>query len=114
MLSAADLRYHVIDIQDPVMTKDSDGNDIQDWETVYPSVPAKVVPVSVNQMLAAKAVNSAVKGRFVIRARPGLRDNQRVIYKGEPYDILGWMPDPESGNEFVTAAYVARVNQGGF
>jgi SPP1 family predicted phage head-tail adaptor len=114
MLSAADLRFHVVDIQDPVLTKDSDGNDIQDWQTVFPNVPAKVIAASVNQLLAAKAVNSPMRGRIIIRARTGLRDNQRILYKGEPYDILGWMPDPESGNEYVTAAYVAHVNNGGF
>lgn len=114
MLKAGDLRYHQITIQSPVMTKDSQGNDIQDWEDLYIDVPAALKPLSVRDFMAASAQQSEVRGRFVIRARPYLDDNQRVIYKGKIYDIKGWLPDPESGQEYVTAPYGQGVNLGGF
>lgn len=114
MLKAGDLRYHQITIQSPVMTKDSQGNDVQDWEDLYTNVPAKVVPVSVRDFISSGAAQSEIKGRFVIRCRPFLQDNQRVVHRGKVYDIKGWLPDPESGQEYVTAPFGQGVNSGGF
>lgn len=114
MLKAGDLRFHAITIQNPLNTKDSNGEDIRDWVTLYENVPAALRPVSVRDLIAAKANQSEIKGRFVIRNRAGLEDNQRVIYRGKAYDIAGWLPDPESGRDYVTAPYSEGVNQGGF
>lgn len=114
MLKAGDLRYHRLTIQVPVMTKDSQGSDIQEWETLYDKVPAKMVPLSVSQFISADAQQSKVRGRFVIRSRPGLEARHRVVTKGVAYDIEGWLPDPESGNEYITAPYGTGVNLGGF
>lgn len=114
MLKAGDLRYHVITIQNPLNTKDSQGEDIRDWETIYEDVPAALKPISVRDFMAAKVNQSEIRGRFVIRARPGLGGQQRVLYRGKAYDIEGWFPDPESGRDYVTAPYGEGVNQGGF
>jgi SPP1 family predicted phage head-tail adaptor len=114
MLSSGDLRHHQITIQAPVLTKDSNGADIQDWEDVYENVNAKVVPLSVGQFIAASASQSKILGRLIIRSRPGLAANQRVLHRGQIYDIGEWLPDPESGHEFVTAPYSTHVNRGGF
>lgn len=114
MLKAGDLRYHQITIQNPVMTKDSQGEDIQDWEDLYTNVPAALKPLSVRDFISADAQQSEVRGRFVIRSRPGLTHNQRVLYRGMAYDIKGWLPDPESGQEYVSAPYGQGVNLGGF
>lgn len=114
MLKAGDLRYHRITIQKSITTKDSQGSDIQDWETIYEDVPAKKVPLSANQFMAAQSQQSQIKGRFIIRSRSGLEGSDRVIEDGKAYDIFGWLPDPESGNEYITAPYGTGVNNGGF
>lgn len=116
MLKAGDLRFHRLIIQISVMTKDSHGSDIEDWENLYDDVPARDVPLSVNQFISADAQQSEIRGRFVIRSRPGLGVKQRVIHKGRGlvYNIKGWLPDPESGQEYITAPYGQGVNLGGF
>jgi SPP1 family predicted phage head-tail adaptor len=114
MLKAGVLRHHRITIQVPVMTKDSNGSDIETWQNLYVDVPAQNIPLSVNQFMAAKASQSKIRGRFVIRNRPGLSARNRVIENGLAYDIEGWLPDPESGKEYVTAPYGQGVNPGGF
>lgn len=115
MLKAGDLRYHRIAIQNKVMTKDSNGEDIISWVDAFDvRTPAKDVPLSVNQLIAANATQSRVKGRFIIRKMAGLNDSQRIISNGVAYDIEGWFPDPESGQDYVTAPYFQGVSGGGF
>jgi len=115
MLKAGDLRYHRITIQNKVLGKDSNGEDIVTWEDACDvRTPAKDVPLSVNQLISANATQSKVKGRFVIRKMNGLDDSQRVISNGKVYDIEGWFPDPESGQDYVTAPYFQGVTEGGF
>lgn len=114
MLKAGDLRHHRVTIQVRRVEKDSNGDDVVEWDDLYVNVPAAKKPISVNQFIAAKAQQSKIKGRFVIRARPGLSAMCRVLSDGLVYDIEGWLPDPESGREYVTAPYGEGVNRGGF
>lgn len=114
MLKAGDLRYHVLTIQNPVLQKDSNGDDVQGWENLYTDVPAACIPSSVRQFMAAGANQSKILGRFVIRGRPGLEGKQRIIHRGRIYEVEGWLPDPESGVEYVTAPYGEGVSGGGF
>lgn len=113
MLKAGELR-HRIDIQQKLLTKDSNGNEIEEWESVYSEVPAAVRPLSVGQFIAASAAQSKIEGRFVIRYAPGLDATQRVVENGIVYDVHGWLPDPDSGLEYVTAPFSRGVNNGGF
>jgi SPP1 family predicted phage head-tail adaptor len=114
MIAAGEFRNHRITIQNPVFTKDENGSDIQTWETVYENIPAKKRPLSVNQFIAADAQQSEVRGHYVIRKMPGLRDDQRIIENGVIHDIKGWLPDPETGEDYVSAPYSEGVNRGGF
>jgi SPP1 family predicted phage head-tail adaptor len=114
MLAAAELARHRITIQRRVLTKDSNGEDIEDWEDVFIDVPAAVKPLSVRQFIAASAAQSAILGRFIVRYAPGLESTNRVVEDGIIYDISGWLPDPESGREYYTAPYTMGVNNGGF
>ena len=114
MLKAGDLRHHRITIQVRVLEKDSQGDDVWEWVNLYTGVPAAKVPLSVNQFMAAQAQQSRIKGRFVIRQRPGLDVKHRVLHNDLVYEIEGWLPDPESGREYITAPYGEGVNQGGF
>lgn len=115
MLKAGELR-HRITIQNRVLTKNSSGEDIEEWVDLYVDVPAAVKPLSVSQFIAASAVQSKIKGRFVVRFAPDLDNTikQRVIEDGVIYEIEGWLPDPDSGREYITAPYSMGVNLGGF
>lgn len=114
MIKSGDFRFHRIDIQNRVNTKDSDGNDIVEYETVAYDVPAAMKPISVNTFIASQASQSEIRGRFVIRYQPGLEATDRVLEDGKVYDIHGWLPDPEFGREYLSAPYSEGVNDGGF
>lgn len=116
MKPAGAYRHHRGDIQEEVNTKDTNGDDITTWETVAQNVPLGVRPLSVSQVLAAQATQSKVKGSFVMRKRPGFNYTvrQRIVCNGVVYDVQGWLPDPESGRDYVTAPYTQGVNSGGF
>lgn len=116
MKSAGSFRHHRGDIQEYQLSKDSNGDDLQLWVTVASSVPMEVKPLSVSQVIAADASQSKVKGRIVMRKRPGFNytARQRAVISGVTYDLQGWYPDPESGRDYVTAPYTLGVTNGGF
>ena len=72
---------------------------------------AEYVASSLREFIAASAYQSEVKGRFVFRADPGIEAGMRVLH-GNPahlYAVLGVLPDPDSGLEYVTAPVTAGV-----
>ena len=65
---------------------------------------AEYVASSVREFIAAAAVQSEVKGRFTVRTDEGITADMRVIHRGKAYAILGVMPDPDSGLEYMSLA----------
>ena len=97
------LRHRVVierltDVQDPIT-----GEMTQSW-SIYDQRWAEYVANSVSQFIAASATQSEVKGRFALRADDGIVPSMRIIHRGKRYEILGVMPDPDSGLEFITCA----------
>lgn len=118
MLQAGKLRHRIV-IQERVMLKDSDGNDIVDWQDLFENaIPAEKRDLSVREFISAQAGQSSIRGRFVIRYLSELEgkdgSTMRVLHRGIYYNIHGWMTDPESGLEYMTAPFSAWVDNGGF
>lgn len=82
------------------------------WETVWANVPASVAPLSANDFIAAQAVQSKVMARFVIRYKEGLNAAMRIVYKDKLYNIHGILPDPDSGQDYVTLPCSEGVSDG--
>lgn len=84
------------------------------WQTVagMESVPASIEPLSVRELLAAQAVQSEMIARITIRYRPGLDATMRILHKGKIYNPAGWLPDKDSGLEYLTAPVSQGVNEG--
>ena len=102
-LAAGKLR-HRVSIQRQVETQDlSTGAVSVTWQ-LYAERSAEHVSSSVREFIAASAVQSEVKGRFTVRADEGITASMRVIHRGKAYAILGVMPDPDSGLEYMTLA----------
>lgn len=101
-LNAGDLK-HRVSIQTAVREQDSSGDLVTSWEDVWLNVPAKIEPLSVRDLLAAKAADSEVTVRITIRRRVGLKASMRVVHNGVPYKPAGWLPDKDSGLEYLTA-----------
>lgn len=118
-MSRAGQYRHRIDIQDWIEVRDPDtGGFTEDWQTTFANVPARIVPSSGREFLAAAAIQSEIIGRIVIRARPGLNAKQRILHKGQngevlaTYNVHAWLPDPESGRDYVSSPVSTGVNEG--
>lgn len=65
-------------------------------------VYAQIVPSSAREFIAANAQQSEVRGRIVIRSRSDIDATMRIIHRGMAYQILGVLPDPVNGLEYMT------------
>ncbi|WP_236233214.1 phage head closure protein [Pseudomonas tohonis] len=93
--------------QDPVS-----GDTVKVWVTVWPDVPAAIEPLSARDYLAAKAQQSEVSARIVIRYRDGVLPTMRVLHRGKIYAIAGVLPDQRSGREYLTLPVSEGVRDG--
>lgn len=102
-LEAGRLRRRIT-IQKPALHQADDGSMTTTWITVAADVPAAIEPLSVNAFVAAQSVKSKIAARILIRYRAGLAANMRIIADdGTLYAPEGWLPDDESGREYLTA-----------
>ena len=102
-LAAGKLRHRVtIQRQEETQNPDTGAIDVS-WQP-YAERWAEHISSSVREFIAAAAVQSEVKGRFTVRADEGITAGMRVIHRGKAYAILGVMPDPDSGMEYMTLA----------
>jgi SPP1 family predicted phage head-tail adaptor len=112
-MSRAGQYRHRVDIQDWSEVRDEEtGGFVEVWTTVFTDVPARIAPASGREFLAAQAIQSEIIARIVIRQRPGLNAKQRILHNGDIYNVHAWLPDQESGRDYVSAPCSAGVNEG--
>ena len=102
-LAAGKLRHRVTIQREVEMQNPDTGAVSVSWVT-YADRWAEYVAQSVREFMAAASVQSEVKGRFVVRADETITPDMRVVHRGKAYAILGVMPDPDSGLEYMTLA----------
>lgn len=108
-LAAGRLR-HRVRIEQPVEDRDEDsGAVITTWALVA-EVWAAIEPLSTREFIQAAAVQSEITGRIVIRFRDGLTPDMRIIHNGRVLNPAGWLPDKDSGLEYLTAPYSLGEN----
>jgi len=104
---------HRVDIQQRQRSQDAEtGETTHTWVTLWASVPAAIEPLSVREFIAAKAAQSEIVARITIRHRDGLDATMRIVHNGKIYNPAGWLPDKESGLEYLTAPCSEGVNDG--
>lgn len=107
-LAAGELR-HFVRIEKPKSYQDPiTGELCSKWEMVA-QVYAQIVPNSAREFIAAKATQSEVSGRIVIRHRSDVDATMRVVHRGVAYQVLGVLADPVSGLEYMTLPVSAGV-----
>lgn len=108
-LEAGRLR-HKVRIEQPVITRDPDTGDVITSWALFAEVWAAIEPLSVREFIQAGAEQSAIAGRIVIRFRPGLSPQMRVVHNGQVMNPAGWLADKDSGLEYMTAPYTLGEN----
>lgn len=109
-LAAGRLR-HRIKIQEPKEKRTPAGDVLITWSDVA-EVWASVEPLSVREFIAGQSMKSQVTARIVVRYRSGLTHNMRILFRDKIYNPQGWLPDPESGLEYLTAPCSEGLNSG--
>jgi SPP1 family predicted phage head-tail adaptor len=106
---------HRVDIQGRLRIQDTEtGAIVVKWKNVWTSVPAAIEPLSVRDFMASQAAQSEIVARITIRYRAGLSADMRIVHnaKNHIYTPAGWLPDPDSGLEYVTAPCSLGVSEG--
>lgn len=117
-MQAGELRRR-IDIQAPKETKDSTGNPIPGWNTVFRSVPCSINSIQGREYFAAQQIQSDITNRIVMRWQPGLLDTtmRAIEYTNAAkteftiYNIEAVLPD-ETGRLTYTLMCRSRLNEG--
>ena len=100
-IAAGRLRHKVM-IQYPLTTQNPGTGAMEIVWTDLSSVWASVEPASVREFIAAGAEQSEVSGKVIMRKRDDVNATMRIVYRGLVYQILGVLPDPVSGLEYMT------------
>lgn len=112
-MEAGKLR-HPVEIQHKITPRDPvTGEFLAPAWVEFAKVWAAVEDLSARDMIAAKAGQSQVTGRMVIRYRSGVLPTMRVIHRGEAYSIEGPpIADKKSGLEYLTLLVSKGVKDG--
>lgn len=104
---------HRVSIQRPIETQDQEtGDPVITWESVYDRVPAAVNFMSAKEFVASQSVQSQIVARITIRFLPNLTADMRIVHGQNVYNPAAWLPDNDSGLEYLTAPVSTGVNDG--
>lgn len=104
---------HRVDIQVKQQSQNPEnGEPVDEWVPAWKKCPAAVEPVSGREFIAGQATQSVVTGRVIIRYRPGVTTDMRVLYRGLIHNIQAVLPDSGSGKDNMTLLVSAGVNNG--
>lgn len=95
---------HRIQVQEKKQTQDPNTGDmVESWVDVK-KIWAATNPLSARDFIAANAAQTEVSARLTIRADYSLNESMRMIYikRNIVYTIVGILPDPDSGEEYMT------------
>lgn len=91
--------------QDPIT-----GDITSEWVDLA-TVWASVEPLSVREFIQSSATQSQVTTRITMRKRD-IRAADRILHRGQIFNVTGVLPDPVSGLEYVTLPCTEGVNNG--
>lgn len=91
MIAAGKLNQRVTVQQKQVVRNAANGEESVTWQDVV-TVWAEAIPLRGNAFFAANQQQHTVDVRFRVRRRSGLAVNQRLIWRGQPYDITSLIP----------------------
>lgn len=84
------------------------------WTSFASNLPADINPLSAREFIAAAEAQASVQGMIIIRFIAGVLPSMRArdLDTGTNYNIVGVMPDPDSGREFITLIVSAGLTAG--
>ena len=86
------------------------GDIVQAWEPLK-TVYAAVEPVSGKEFIQSAATQAQISARITIR-HTDIAQSDRIMHKGDEYNIHAVLPDRVSGLEYITLMCSKGVNDG--
>lgn len=112
MIDAGRLRHRVT-IEEPTETQNATTGAIAvTWSALWTNVPAEVAPRSGREFLAAQQLQAEVSTLITFRWRDGLTPKMRIVHGARIYNPATFLPDPDSGREYIVAACSEGLNEG--
>ena len=107
---------HRIKLQQKSVTRTAAGEEVVSWINVINDTPdhtiwAEVWPLKGREFFAAQQTQYAADVRFRIRYRAGLEPEHRVIWNGDPYDIVS-IVDVGAGRHTIEILAINGVRHG--
>jgi SPP1 family predicted phage head-tail adaptor len=104
---------HRVTIQQRTNTRDATtGEDVLTWADLYTNVAAAIEPLSVREFITSRSEHTQLTARIVIRYRSGLDSSVRIVHGSTIYNPQGFLADPDSGIEYLTAPCSEGTNTG--
>ena len=98
-IAAGDLRERII-FQSPPVAKDVLGKPTGPWVDQF-AAWAKAEPIRGREFFAQGQMQAEVTTRFVIRWRADVHERLRVVWRGEPYEIVSPPIDTDGAREVL-------------
>jgi SPP1 family predicted phage head-tail adaptor len=86
-MNAGDLR-HSVTLQQKSSTRSGIGEQVVTWTDVA-TVRARAVPLRGRELFAASQYHEATDTRFETYYRSDVTQTMRLLWRGQPYDIVG-------------------------
>lgn len=103
---------HRITIQLKVQTTAAMGTKVVSWATFLDKVPAEFEPLRGREFVAAHQDQSELTAVFRIRFRSDITSDMRVLFGGEPFDIVGQPIDWKGRRQMLELMCKAGVKDG--
>jgi SPP1 family predicted phage head-tail adaptor len=107
---------HLRDETGQAIQDDNTGETVQQWVELA-TVWASIEPLSAREFIASAKTQAEIVARIVIRYRDGLDASMRLVHvrTGRPdviYNPADFLPDKESGLDYLTAPCSRGVSEG--
>lgn len=100
-----------IELQRKTVTRNAIGEEVVAWQPVA-TVWAALRRITTRDVLAAQQRHAGVDVIFVIRHRSDVAEDWRVIWRGQPYVIVGQPLDEDGRRMYLTLQCAAGLREG--
>lgn len=100
-----------ITFQQKSVTRNGLGEEVVTWGDVA-TVWAESIPLRGGELYAANQTQQTVDVRFRIRARSGLTNDMRLLWRTEPYDITAIIPGAGKWQGMTEIMAISGVRNG--
>jgi SPP1 family predicted phage head-tail adaptor len=101
MIPAGSLN-ELITLQEKVVSRGSNGQEVITWTDYATNVPARIRPIRGREFVALRAAQSDLSMEITIRYKTGVNTTMRLLWNSDPYDIVEMIPGGRRNKTDIT------------